>query len=163
MCLPGLMKFYHCLLQILRKDQNVLDGQTDSKTDGRKEYSFGTTLLKALTKIVLFPISVSFWKISWHFHWNICFPLLFQEMAIKTYSRPQLHKVGRETWNKTTFRPIEHAQYIGIVYAKYQKISVKALVQIDFSVFALFKHKHNPFLKASRKKMAKFTKLSFCQ
>ena len=36
-----------------------------------------------------------------------------------------------------------HAQYICIVYAKYQKASVKALVQADFPVFALFKQKQN--------------------
>ena len=42
----------------------------------------------------------------------------------------------------------EHAQYICIVYAKYQKASVKALVQAEFSVYELFKHKHNPNLKA---------------
>ena len=49
-----------------------------------------------------------------------------------------------------------HAQYICIVYAKYQKTSVKALVEVDFPVYALSKQKQN------RKKMAKFTKLSFC-
>ena len=40
-----------------------------------------------------------------------------------------------------------HAQYICIVNAKYQKPSVKALVQVDFPV-----HKQNPYLKANRKK-----------
>ena len=35
-----------------------------------------------------------------------------------------------------------HAQYICIVYAKYQKASVKALVQADFPVYALSKQKH---------------------
>ena len=34
-----------------------------------------------------------------------------------------------------------YAQYIFIVYAKYQKASVKVLVQVDFSVLALSKHK----------------------
>ena len=47
--------------------------------------------------------------------------------------------------------------------AKYQKASVKALVQVDFPVYTLSKHKQNPYLKANRKKLAKFTKLSFCQ
>ena len=56
-----------------------------------------------------------------------------------------------------------HAHYICIVYAKYQKASVKALVQVDVLMCALSKHKHNPYLKGNRKKMAKFTKLSFCQ
>ena len=55
-----------------------------------------------------------------------------------------------------------HAQYIFIVCAKYQKASVKALVQVDFPLYALSKHKQNPFLKANRKKKAKFTKLSLC-
>ena len=51
------------------------------------------------------------------------------------------------------------------VRAKYQKASVKALVQVDFLMYALSKHKHNPYLIFNRKqeKMAKFTKLSCCQ
>ena len=53
-----------------------------------------------------------------------------------------------------------HAQYICIVYAKYQKDSVKALVQVDFPVYALSKQKQN---KQTGKKMAKFIKLSFCK
>ena len=36
-----------------------------------------------------------------------------------------------------------HAQYICIVYAKYQKAPVKALVQVDFPVYALSKQKQN--------------------
>ena len=36
-----------------------------------------------------------------------------------------------------------HAQYICIVYAKYQKASVKALVQAGFLVYALSKEKQN--------------------
>ena len=48
---------------------------------------------------------------------------------------------------------------IYIVNAKYQKASVKALVQADF----LYMHKQNPYLKANRKKMANFIKLLFCQ
>ena len=36
-----------------------------------------------------------------------------------------------------------HAQYICIVYAKYQKASEKALVQDDFPVYALSKQKQN--------------------
>ena len=35
-------------------------------------------------------------------------------------------------------------QYIYIVCAKYQKASVKALVQVDFNVYPLSKHKQNP-------------------
>ena len=56
-----------------------------------------------------------------------------------------------------------HAQYIYIVCAKYQKISVKALVQVDFPVYELSKQQQNPYLIANRKrkKEAKFTKLSF--
>ena len=34
-------------------------------------------------------------------------------------------------------------QYICIVYAKYQKASVKALVQVDFPMYALSKQKQN--------------------
>ena len=51
-----------------------------------------------------------------------------------------------------------HAHYICIVCVKYQKASVKALVQVDFLMYALSKHKHNPYLLGNRKK-----KLSFCQ
>ena len=54
-----------------------------------------------------------------------------------------------------------HVQYIYIVNAKYQKASVKALVQVDFPVYAkaisLIK------IKADRKKMANFKKLLFCK
>ena len=39
-----------------------------------------------------------------------------------------------------------HAHYICIVYAKYHRASVKALVQVDFLMYALFEHKHNPYL-----------------
>ena len=57
-----------------------------------------------------------------------------------------------------------HAQSIVIACAKYQQASVKALVQIDFPVYAIStKHKQNPHLKANWGKMAKFTKLSFRQ
>ena len=53
-----------------------------------------------------------------------------------------------------------HAHYICVVCAKYQRASVKALVQVDFLMYALSKHKHNRFLIG---KMAKFTKLSLCK
>ena len=33
MCLQCLMKFHHCLLKILRKNQNVTDGRTERRTD----------------------------------------------------------------------------------------------------------------------------------
>ena len=39
-----------------------------------------------------------------------------------------------------------HAHYICIVCAKYKRASVKALVQIDFLMYALSKHKYNPYL-----------------
>ena len=45
-----------------------------------------------------------------------------------------------------------HAQYICIVCAKYQRAAVKALVQVDFLMYALSKHKHNPYLIGNRKK-----------
>ena len=58
-----------------------------------------------------------------------------------------------------------YAHYICIVCAKYQKASVKALVQVDFLIYALSKHKHDPYFNFNRKQeqMAMFTKLSFCQ
>ena len=52
-----------------------------------------------------------------------------------------------------------HAQYIYIVNAKYQKPSVKALVQVDFPVYAQAK----PLFKSKQERMAHFTKLLFCQ
>ena len=39
-----------------------------------------------------------------------------------------------------------HAHYICIVCAKYQRASVKALVQVDFLMYALSKHKNHPYL-----------------
>ena len=38
-----------------------------------------------------------------------------------------------------------HAHYICIACGKYQKASVKALVQVDFLMYALSKHKNNPY------------------
>ena len=52
-----------------------------------------------------------------------------------------------------------HAQYIYIVTAKYQKPSVKALVQVDFPEYALAKS----LFKSKQEKMAHFTKLLVCQ
>ena len=49
-----------------------------------------------------------------------------------------------------------HAQYICIVYPKYQKASVKALVQVDFPVYALSKQS-----KTSKQEKL-LLKLSFC-
>ena len=39
-----------------------------------------------------------------------------------------------------------HTHYICIVCAKYQRALEKALVQVDFLMHALSKHKHNPYL-----------------
>ena len=39
-----------------------------------------------------------------------------------------------------------HAHHICIVCAKYQRASIKALVQVDSLMYALSKHKHNPYL-----------------
>ena len=51
-----------------------------------------------------------------------------------------------------------NVQCVYIVVAKYQIVSSKAVVRVDWPMYALFQHKHNPYLKASREKMAKFTK-----
>ena len=51
-----------------------------------------------------------------------------------------------------------HAQYIYIVNAKYQKPSVKALVQVDFPVYAQAKS----LFQSKQEKMDYFTKLLFC-
>ena len=53
-----------------------------------------------------------------------------------------------------------NAQYIYIVNAKYQKPSVKALVQVDFPVYAQAK---SLFKSKQEKQMAHFKKLLFCQ
>ena len=45
-----------------------------------------------------------------------------------------------------------HAHCICIVYAKCQNASVKALVQVDFLIYTLYKNKHNPYLIGNRKK-----------
>ena len=46
-----------------------------------------------------------------------------------------------------------HAHYICIVCAKYQKASIKALVQVvDFLMYALSEHKHNTYLIGNKKK-----------
>ena len=52
-----------------------------------------------------------------------------------------------------------HAQYIYTVNAKYQKPSVKALVQVDFPVYAQAKS----LFKSKQDKNAHFKKLLFCQ
>ena len=51
-----------------------------------------------------------------------------------------------------------HAEYIYTVNANYQKPSVKALVQVDFPVYAQAKS----LFKSKQEKMAHFTKLLFC-
>ena len=51
-----------------------------------------------------------------------------------------------------------YAQYIYTVHAKYQKPPVKALVQVDFPVYAQAKS----LFKSKQEKMAHFTKLLFC-
>ena len=52
-----------------------------------------------------------------------------------------------------------HAQYIYFVNAKYQKPSVKALVQVNFPVYAQAKS----LFKSKQEKMAHFKKLLLCQ
>ena len=52
-----------------------------------------------------------------------------------------------------------HAQHIYIVNTKYQKPSVKALVQVDFPVYAQAKS----IFKSKQEKIANFKKLLFCQ
>ena len=52
-----------------------------------------------------------------------------------------------------------HAQYIYIVNAKYQKPSVKGLVQVDFPVYA----QANSLFKSKQEKNGSFKKLLFCQ
>ena len=51
-----------------------------------------------------------------------------------------------------------HAQYIYIVNAKYQKPSVKAMVQVDFPVHAQAKS----LFKSKQEKNGSFQKLLFC-
>ena len=42
-------------------------------------------------------------------------------------------------------------QCVCIVYAKYQMVSLKAVVRVAWPVYALFKQKHNPCLKQAGK------------
>ena len=44
-----------------------------------------------------------------------------------------------------------YAHYICVVCAKYQKFSVKALVQAEFLIYALSKHKHIPYLTGKKR------------
>ena len=37
MCLQNLMNFHHCLFKILKKNQNIKDGWTDERKDGRTD------------------------------------------------------------------------------------------------------------------------------
>ena len=71
-------------------------------------------------------------------------------------------KFEKQLFNKKVFFGMTllhaHAQHIYIVNAKYQKPSVKALVQVDFPVYAQAKS----FFKSKQEKMAHFTKLLFC-
>ena len=53
-----------------------------------------------------------------------------------------------------------HAHYICIVCAKYQRASVKTLVQVNFLMYALPKHKHNPYLRGKNGQVHKAIILS---
>ena len=44
-----------------------------------------------------------------------------------------------------------HANVQCVVQPKYQIVSSTGVVRVDWPVYALFKHKHNPYLKASWK------------
>ena len=56
-----------------------------------------------------------------------------------------------------------NVQCVCIVHVKYQKASVKALVQADFPIHALSEQYKTLIKKQSVKKMAMFKMLSFCQ
>ena len=45
-----------------------------------------------------------------------------------------------------------HAHYICIICAKYQKASIKAVIEVDFLVYALSQHNNNTYLIGNRKK-----------
>ena len=73
-------------------------------------------------------------------------------------------KFEKQLFNKQKFffgMTLLHApaQYIYIVNAKYQKPSVKVLVQVDFPVYAQAKS----LFKSKQEKLAHFTKLLFYQ
>ena len=71
-------------------------------------------------------------------------------------------KFEKQLFNKTKIFGMTllhaHAKYIYIINVKYQKLSVKALVQVDFPVYAQAKS----LFKTKQEKMAHFTKLLFC-
>ena len=54
-------------------------------------------------------------------------------------------------------------QCVYIVYTKYQDVSVNAVEQVDFPVYALPMHYLSKSKTSKQEKMAKFTKLLFCQ
>ena len=72
--------------------------------------------------------------------WFPCMCTIFLHMSYK------MAKLDKQTFCQKVFL------HICIVYAKYQKVSSKTLVQVDFLLYALSKHKHDPYLKADRKK-----------
>ena len=75
-----------------------------------------------------------------------------------------MDKFKKQLFNKKNFFGMTllhaHAQYIYIVNAKYQKLSVKARVQVDFLVYAQAK---SLFKSKQEKKKGHFKKLLFCQ
>ena len=81
----------------------------------------------------------------------------------KRIQRPyKMAKFERQLFNKKKIWGMTllhaYAQYIYIVNAKYQKPSVKALVGVDFPVYAQAKS----LFKSKQEKMTQFTKLLFC-
>ena len=125
---------------------------------------FGMTLLHAhakyiynvLTKTKLFDMTLL------HAHAKYIYNVLTKT---KLFDMTLLHAHAKYIYNVLTKTKLfdmtllhAHAQYIYNVNAKHQKPSVKALVQVDFPVYAQAKS----LFKSKQEKMAYFTKLLFC-
>ena len=70
----------------------------------------------------------------------------FPTYALSIHMSYKIAKLGKQPFCYKVFffmTRLHDAQYTCIVYAKYQKTSIKALVQIDFPVYALPKQKQN--------------------
>ena len=76
---------------------------------------------------------------------NLCLEAS-RETIVKFTSR---HFVYNECLGTKFFHA--NVQCVCIVRPKYQIVSLTAVVRADWPVYALFKHKHNPYLKASWK------------
>ena len=87
----------------------------------------------------------------------------FPAYALSEHKQNRYQKVNCQKVVK--FKMLSSCQKVflwHIVYEKFQRVSVKALVQVDFPVHALSEHSQT-LIEAKCQKMATFKTLSFCQ